>query len=156
MEREMCCDLEWQLNVDPMTLRDFQVRVQLDFAEPGPYPPMVLPQPAPAPFSHQSTGNIINSSTGSLFRRSFPAYPCPKVRPLFPLPRFEHTPHHPPDTPEASHSAPTSPASSVSPQTPPNAHGPGFAVKIMSAESSPVEPPVIPQPRINLYHRKAC
>ena len=55
---------------------------------------MVLPQPAPAPFSHQSTGNIINSSMGSLFWRSLPAYPCPKVRPLFPLPRFEHTPHH--------------------------------------------------------------
>jgi hypothetical protein len=70
MEREMCSYLEWQLNVDPTTLRDFQARVQLDFAGPGPYPPMVLPQPAPAPFSHQSTGNNINSSTGS----SIPAF----------------------------------------------------------------------------------
>ena len=58
MEREMCSYLEWQLNVDPTTLCDFQARVQLDFAGPGPYPSMVLPQPAPAPFSHQSMGNI--------------------------------------------------------------------------------------------------
>jgi hypothetical protein len=28
----------------PMTLRDFQTCVQHDFARPGPYPPMVLPQ----------------------------------------------------------------------------------------------------------------
>jgi hypothetical protein len=54
MEREMCSYLEWQLNVDPSTLRDFQNRVQRDFAGPGPYPPMVLPQPVPAPFAHQS------------------------------------------------------------------------------------------------------
>jgi hypothetical protein len=70
MEREMCSYLEWQLNVDPMTLRDFQAQVQLDFAGPGPYRPMVLPLPAPTPFSHQSMGNNINSSTGS----SIPAY----------------------------------------------------------------------------------
>ena len=40
MEREMCSYLEWQLNVlniDPTTLRDFQTRVQDDFAGPGPY-----------------------------------------------------------------------------------------------------------------------
>jgi hypothetical protein len=58
MEWEMCSYLEWQLNVDPTTLRDFQARVQLDFAGPGPYLLMVFPQPAPAGFSHQSTGNI--------------------------------------------------------------------------------------------------
>ena len=63
MEREMCSYLDWQLDVDPTTLRDFQARVQLDFAGPGPYPPMVLPQPAPAPFSHQSTGSSIFAFT---------------------------------------------------------------------------------------------
>jgi hypothetical protein len=68
MEREMCSYLEWrQLNVDPTTLRDFQARVQLDFAGPGPYLPMVLP---PHPSPHQSTGNNKNSSTGS----SIPAF----------------------------------------------------------------------------------
>jgi len=48
-----------------------------------------------------------------------------------------------PSTPEVSHSASTSTASSVSPQKPPDAHGPGF-VKVVSADSSPVEAPVIP------------
>jgi hypothetical protein len=138
----MCSYLEWQLNVDPTTLCDFQARVQLDFAGPGPYPAMILPQPAPAPFSHQNTGNNINSSTGS----SMPAFsfrvPLSKDAPLFPVPWSEHT-LIPPDTPEASHSASTSPASSVSPQTPPDAHGPGF-IKVVSAYSSPLEAPVIP------------
>ncbi|KAI0282484.1 hypothetical protein BGY98DRAFT_954300 [Russula aff. rugulosa BPL654] len=143
MEREMCSYLEWQLNVDPATLRDFQSRVQLDFAGPGPYPPTVLPQPTPAPFSHQSTGNNINSSTGS----SIPAFasrvPLSKDAPVIPSPSIRTYPSSPPDTPEASHSASTSPASSVSPQTPPDAHGAGF-VKLVSADSSPVEAPVIP------------
>ncbi|KAF8502889.1 hypothetical protein F5888DRAFT_1868232 [Russula emetica] len=69
MEREMCSYLEWQLNVDPTTLRNFQARVQQDFADPGPYPPMVLPQPAPASFSHQNSspveGPVIPHSHGS-------------------------------------------------------------------------------------------
>ena len=127
----------------PATLRDFQSRVQLDFAGPGPYPPTVLPQPTSAPFSHQSTGNNINSSTGS----SIPAFashvPLSKDAPVIPSPSIRTYPSSPPDTPEASHSASTSPASSVSPQTPPNAHGAGF-VKLVSADSSPVEAPVIP------------
>jgi hypothetical protein len=143
MEREMCSYLEWQLNVDPATLRDLQSRVQLDFAGPGPYPPTVLPQPTSAPFSHQSTGNNINSSMGS----SIPAFashvPLFKDAPVIPSPSIRTYPSSPPDTPEASHSASTSPASSVSPQTPPNAHGAGF-VKLVSADSSPVEAPVIP------------
>jgi hypothetical protein len=142
MEREMCSYLEWQLNVDPTTLRDFQTRVQIDFAGPGPYPQMVLPQPAPAPFSHQSTGTNI-TSTGS----SIPAFssrgPLSKDAPVIPSPAIRTYPSSPPDTPEASHSASTSPASSVSPQTPPDAHGQGF-VKLVSADSSPVEAPVIP------------
>jgi hypothetical protein len=70
MEREMCSYLEWQLNIDPTTLCYFQAKVQLDFAGPGPYPAMVLPLPASAPFSHQTTGNNVNSSMGS----SIPAF----------------------------------------------------------------------------------
>ncbi|KAH9959378.1 hypothetical protein BGW80DRAFT_1128615, partial [Lactifluus volemus] len=37
MEREMRSYLEWQLNVDPTTLRDFESRVRHDFASLGPY-----------------------------------------------------------------------------------------------------------------------
>jgi hypothetical protein len=36
MVREICSDLERQLNVDPSTLRDFESRVRHDFAGPGP------------------------------------------------------------------------------------------------------------------------
>jgi hypothetical protein len=70
MEREMCSYLEWQLNIDPTMLCYFQSEVQLDFAGPGSYSAMVLPLPAPAPFSHQTTGNNVNSSMGS----SIPAF----------------------------------------------------------------------------------
>jgi len=58
MEQEMCSYLEWQLNINPSTLRDFQHRVQQDFAGPGPYP-MVLPQLAP--FKHQSSSSGLPS-----------------------------------------------------------------------------------------------
>jgi len=143
MEREMCSYLEWQLNVDPTTLRDFQARVQHDFAGPGPYPPTVLPQPAPAPFTHQSSTGNINSSTGTSIPAFAPRVPLPKDAPVIPSPSIRTYPSSPLDTPEASHSVSTSPASSVSPQTPPDAHGPGF-VKVVSADSSPVEAPVIP------------
>jgi len=40
----MCSYPEQQLNVDLMTLHNFRTCIQHDFAEPGPYPPMVLPQ----------------------------------------------------------------------------------------------------------------
>jgi hypothetical protein len=141
MEREMCSYLEWQLNVGSLRrcaiFRLDQAGVQLDFAGPGPCPPMVLPQPAPAPFSHQGTGNNINSSTGS----SIPAFasrvPLSKDAPVIPSPAIRTYPSSPPDTPEASHSASTSPASSVSPQTPPDARGPGFAVKVYVGRFEP-------------------
>ncbi|KAI9508822.1 hypothetical protein F5148DRAFT_979263 [Russula earlei] len=141
MEREMCSYLEWQLNVDASTLRDFQCRVQHDFAGPGPYPPVVLPQPAPAPFTHQSASNV--NSTGSTIPSFTPRVPLPKDAPVIPSPSIPTYPSSPPDTPDASHSASTSPASSASPQTPPDAHGTGF-VKVVSADSSPVQGPVIP------------
>ncbi|KAF7795930.1 hypothetical protein EIP86_007097, partial [Pleurotus ostreatoroseus] len=43
MEREMCSYLEWQLNVDPMELHDFEKKGQ------GPYPSYDLPSSAPSP-----------------------------------------------------------------------------------------------------------
>jgi hypothetical protein len=137
MEREMCSYLEWQLNVDPTTLRDFESRVRHDFAGPGPYPMVVLPQTAPAPFTHSSNPNPSSSIPSFTARVTLP-----KDAPVIPSPAITY-PSSPPDTPEASHSASTSPASSVSPQTPSDTHGPGF-VKVASAESSPVEAPVIP------------
>lgn len=52
MEREMCSYLELQLNIEPKNLKGFEDKVCRDFAGPGPYPPIVLPQPAPSPFAH--------------------------------------------------------------------------------------------------------
>ena len=38
MEREMCSYLEWQLNVEPSALKEFESMVRRDFKGPGPHP----------------------------------------------------------------------------------------------------------------------
>ena len=124
----------------PRHLRNFQTRVQLDFAGLGPYPLTVLLQPTPAPFSHQSN---INVSTGS----SIPAFasrvPLSKDAPIFPSPAIRTYASSTPDAPEASHSASTSPASSVSPQALPDAHRPDLSrfYRQIRAQSGPLSSP---------------
>ena len=58
MEREICQCLDWELNVEPGTLKGFEDMVHKDFAGPGPYPTYVLqtsfgprhdPPPKPTP-----------------------------------------------------------------------------------------------------------
>ncbi|KAH9942195.1 uncharacterized protein BXZ73DRAFT_97614 [Epithele typhae] len=49
MEREMCSYLEWQLNIEPSALKEFEHKVRRDFKGFGPYPTYVLPSPAPSP-----------------------------------------------------------------------------------------------------------
>ncbi|KAG2747847.1 hypothetical protein P692DRAFT_20931833, partial [Suillus brevipes Sb2] len=39
----MCQYLEWELNVDPVTLREFEDMVKKDFVGQGPYPTYILP-----------------------------------------------------------------------------------------------------------------
>jgi hypothetical protein len=157
MEREMCSYLEWQLNVDPTTLRDFQARVQLDFAGPGPYPPMVLPQPAPAAFSHQNTGNNINSSTGS----SIPAFasrvPLSKDAPVIPSPRNSNipliTPRYPRGLPLGlDFSRVIGIAADAARCSRARIRCQSYVGRFEPGRAS-CHPP---QPRINLYHRKAC
>ena len=53
----------YSLSRRPVTLQDFQSRVQLDFPGPRSYSPMVLPQPTPTPFSQRATKNNKYSST---------------------------------------------------------------------------------------------
>jgi hypothetical protein len=121
MEREMCSYLEWQLNVDWSTLCDFQSCVQQDFAGPGPYPAMALPQPALALFAHQCESRQLQHW---FFHTGFRSPRVPTERQTCTsIPTY---PSSPPDTPEASHLVSTSPASSVSPPTPPapNTHKP--------------------------------
>ncbi|KAG2063270.1 hypothetical protein BDR04DRAFT_988616, partial [Suillus decipiens] len=43
MERDMCQYLEWELNVDPVTLGEFEDMVKKDFIGQGPYPTYILP-----------------------------------------------------------------------------------------------------------------
>ena len=38
----MCQYLDWELNVEPCTLKEFEDMVRKDIASPGPYPTYVL------------------------------------------------------------------------------------------------------------------
>jgi hypothetical protein len=126
MEREMCQYLDWELNVEPSTLKEFEEMVRKDFAGPGPYPTYVLQtisklaatstNPFPAVAPNNSTSPI--PSFGP--RHASPPKPTPSP------PQIHHqnpqsayiSPPSTPDTPSPSRSDSTSPASSASPPTP--------------------------------------
>ncbi|KAI0282721.1 hypothetical protein BC826DRAFT_1132822, partial [Russula brevipes] len=136
MEQEMCSYLEWQLNVDPSTLRDFQSRVQQDFtswtlSSDGAPPTGTGTIHAPECESHQLQHWFFHTGFRS---------PCiPTARWTCHSESFDpRIPILAPDTPEASHSVSTSPTSSVSPQTPPDVHGSGFGPNVVSAKLSPL------------------
>jgi hypothetical protein len=143
MEHEMFSYLEWQLNVNPSTLRDFESRVR--HAGPGPCLMVVLPQTAPAPFAHSANPSIPSFTTRLSLSQDAPVIPSPPIA-------YTSSPS---DTPEASHSTSTSPALPVSPQTPPEVHGPGL-IKVASAELSPADVPFILSDKgtLNLYTSK--
>ncbi|KAI0317126.1 hypothetical protein OF83DRAFT_1172242 [Amylostereum chailletii] len=144
MEREMCSYLEWQLNVDPTVLREFETRVRRDFSSVGPYPPLLLPTPAsdPSPSNPTFFGSSMPSSAASASSSPsaastssapatipYPTIPPPAVYTLPPPPSIP-SPSSSPSTPESSRSTSTSPASSISPPTPPDTT-PGYDVKIV-------------------------
>ena len=130
MEREMCSYLEWQLNVDPTELKDFEHKVRHDFKGPGPYPTYALPSPAPSPMPSTTpyasgapapaptfvTGQIPSASAAPSKRSSSQPIPIPHPERAYLTPP---TSPDTPETPEASRSLSTSPASSASPPTPP-------------------------------------
>ncbi|KAI5986857.1 hypothetical protein EDD15DRAFT_2199916 [Pisolithus albus] len=134
MEREMCQYLEWELNVDPLTLSEFEAMVRKDFAGIGPFPTYILPStkkstppPSTNPFAPSST-NFASSP------------PHPHRHPSPPRTAYAVPPSYstPPDTPEASpsfSSSSTSPASSAPPPTPVGIED--LSAKIVSASSSP-------------------
>ncbi|KAI1791231.1 hypothetical protein LXA43DRAFT_1074419 [Ganoderma leucocontextum] len=133
MEREMCSYLEWQVNIEPNALKEFEAGVRRDFKGLGPYPTYVLPSPAPEPMPSTTpyngqTGDT--ASTPSFAARSHqppstsPQKPIPPPVPVHagPPPNFASSSpgtSGTPDTPESSMSPSTSPASSASPSTPP-------------------------------------
>ncbi|KAI0090749.1 hypothetical protein BDY19DRAFT_887059, partial [Irpex rosettiformis] len=124
MEREMCSYLEWQLNVEPTSLKEFEEKVKRDFKGPGPYPSYLMPSPAPSPMPSTTpyAPGAPTPAPSFVTGRSAPSSspPKPSVRTTAPESSYISPPASPsmPDTPEASHSASTSPASSVSPPTP--------------------------------------
>ncbi|EGO00719.1 hypothetical protein SERLA73DRAFT_178625 [Serpula lacrymans var. lacrymans S7.3] len=141
MEREMCQYLDWELNVDPVTLKEFEEMVRKDFAGPGPYPTYILPPSSKT--SPPSTSNPFppaNTSTSPIpsFGHRYPSPPKPPYPPPSTNTSSTYSPPATPDTPSPSNSATTSPASSASPPTPPGVED--LTAKIVSASSSPGYP----------------
>ena len=104
MEREMCSYLEWQLNVDPTTLRDFESRVRHDFAPSTARPSLSL---------LDRHGHLhLLSSFPHLIPRPRPSPPLPSILPLPPrlLPRLPRLPS-PPTSPHRLHSPRSHPRS---------------------------------------------
>jgi len=120
MEREKCQYLEWKLDVDPVTLREFENMICKDLVGPGPHPTYILPStkkstppPTANPFAAPS-----HMSPPPSYGQRYPSPPKP-VLPPPPNPTMAYmTPPTTPDTPSPTYS-PTSPASSASPPSPP-------------------------------------
>ncbi|KAH9834019.1 cyclin-like protein [Rhodofomes roseus] len=121
MEREMCSYLEWQLNIEPGALKEFEAKVRRDFKGQGPYPTYVLPTPAPTPVPSTTPYGATSTATPSFAARPSTSPPKPTPMPVDTPPAYPSPPTSPdtPDTPEQSYSTSTSPASSASPSTPP-------------------------------------
>jgi hypothetical protein len=128
MEREMCSYLEWQLNVEPAALVEFESMVKLHVKQPSQGPPKaLLPAPPSGPFAHPKppVNNVETTipsfgpgappsppsatstvpSERSSRRSSAESYPAPNDHPHLP-------------TPPALLSDVSSPANSMSPATP--------------------------------------
>ncbi|RPD57760.1 cyclin-like protein [Lentinus tigrinus ALCF2SS1-7] len=139
MEREMCSYLEWQLNIEPSALKEFEQKVRRDFKGLGPYPTYVLPSPAPSPmpsttpYTAQATGTAPAPSFAARSQQPPSTSPPKPIPPPVPVhagappyssssaqPSSASSPSTPetPDTPESSMSTSTSPASSAPPSTP--------------------------------------
>src|SRR5882762_7239214 len=112
MVHEMCSYLEWQLNVNASVLCDFKSQVCCDFVDPGPYPPIILPQPSPSLF-HPSTSSY--TSIHSFGHHTLPLKPAQPT--VIPNPIVCYPTQPTPDTPLCSNSTSTSSVLSSSPPT---------------------------------------
>jgi hypothetical protein len=116
----MCQYLDWELNIEPSTLKEFEAMVHKDFAGPGPYPTYVLQTISKLAATSTNPFPAIAPNTNTTFgpRQASPPKSTPLLRQYPPNPQT-HTSHPTtPDTPAPSYSESTSPASSVSSQTP--------------------------------------
>ena len=143
MEQEMCSYLEWQLDIEPSTLKDKGF---------GPYPTYVLPSPAPSPMHSTTPYQPGASAPTPVFASN--SQQAPSTSPPKPIPSPVHvhagappssgyltqtsSPHTPgtPDTPESSMSTSTSPASSAPPSTPPGYED--HSVRVVGAGCAPM------------------
>ena len=152
MEREMCSYLEWQLNIEPSALKEFEQKVRRDFKGFGPYPTYVLPSPAPSPMPSTTPYQPGASAPTPVFASK--SQQAPSTSPPKPIPppvpvhagappssgysTQSSSPHTPgtPDTPESSMSTSTSPASSAPPSTPPGYED--HNVRVVGVGSAPM------------------
>jgi len=124
----MCSYLEWQLNVEPKVLADFEARVRRDFAGPGPYPSLVISSESTAePVSTTSHIPFAPPTSSSDTARPYIS-PSPAASPRS-ASRTVDDDDIAPSTPDVSHSNTTSPTSIASPRTPPD-DMPGYPVDI--------------------------
>ncbi|KAG1890023.1 Oligosaccharyltransferase 48 kDa subunit beta-domain-containing protein [Suillus subluteus] len=132
IEREMCQYLEWELNVDSVTLREFEDMVKKDFVD---YPSSYH-KSLPASSSRFGTYSLQPS-----YGHRYPLLP----KPTFPLPNSSYiTPHTLLDRPSPSYSTSMSLASTASPPTPPGMET--LWLVSVSALSSPGIPKHEPAP----------
>ena len=165
MEREMCSYLEWQLNIEPGALMEFESMVQRDFKGPGPYPThYALFAPSSGPFAHPKPRTTNIPTAIPSFDPGTP--PSPSITPpISPesllkwlLDKLYPTPTDPPQlpTPLASHSNAPSPADSMSPITPPNYESESVGIVSSTGSSTIQIPGDIPGDNIYNRHQGCC
>jgi hypothetical protein len=129
MEREMCAYLDWELNVDPACLAEFERSVRAVFAGPGPYHDIPLPLPTNKPPSITFGSSALDSAAKPPMvparKHSAPAvYTVPHAsqpKSMADAARRYPSPESSPEspaTPSSSHSSTASPEPSPSPRTP--------------------------------------
>ena len=150
MQREVYSYFEWQLNVEPIALKEFESIVWKDFKGTGPYlAHCTLPAPSSGPFAHPKPSTNKTPTAIPSFGPGAPAYP-PSTSSCIPSEKSSRrssvksypTPMDVPQllTPPSSHLNVPSPANTTSPATPPNYEGDN-AKTISSATSSATQIP---------------
>ena len=84
MQREVYSYFEWQLNVEPIALKEFESIVWKDFKGTGPYlAHCTLPAPSSGPFAHPKPSTNKTPTAIPSFGPGAPAYP-PSTSSCFP------------------------------------------------------------------------
>lgn len=157
MEREMCTYLDWELNVDPKTLKEFETMIRNDFNQAGPYPTYVLQGAAKMVAStsmSQSAPPAISTSPIPSFAPRYDAAPAG----ILVIPRAKATPspletaksakYHATTTLPVSYPTPTASPISTSPITPGSTRSESSYV---SSDGTPRTPSAVEDHNIHIY-----